>query len=191
MTGKLEVITGPMFAGKSEELLRRVKRAEIAKKSVIIFKPEIDIRYSRVEIVSHSGERRLAIPIPPQISFEQLIERYPQIKEAEVVAFDEAQFFGPQFPEICERLVKEGKRVIVAGLDLNFKGEPFGPMPILLALADEVSKLTAICTVCGEPATRTQRLINGKPAPKNSPEILIGGAETYEARCRKHWIISD
>jgi Thymidine kinase len=191
MAGRLEIITGPMFAGKSEELMRRINRAKIANKSVVVFKPDIDTRYSTVEIVSHSGAKCSAIPIPPQILFGQLKGKYPKIKETNVVAFDEGQFFGSQFPEICERLVKEGKRVIVAGLDLNFRGEPFGPMPILLALADEVLKLTAICSVCGEPATRTQRLIGGKPASSKSPEVLIGGKETYEARCREHWIVPD
>ena len=191
MKGRLEVIAGPMFSGKTEELIRRIKRAEIAKKRVAIFKPETDRRYSVIEIVSHSGRRSLAIPISPSITPEDLIVHYPQAKEAEVIGFDEAQFFGPQFPEICEQLVRMGKRVIVAGLDLNFRGEGFGPMPLLLALADEVLKLSAICSVCGKEATRTQRLIDGKPAPRNSPEILLGGLERYQPRCREHWEVPD
>lgn len=187
MAGRLEVITGPMFSGKTEELLRRVNRCLIAKKSVLVFKPEIDTRYSRQKIVSHNGIEFPCFLLALDISFDALLSRYPALKNAEMVAFDEVQFFGPNFPEICERLVSMGKRVIVAGLDLDFKGNPFVPMPNLLALADEVEKLTAICQKCGNLATRTQRLINGKPAPKTAPVIQVGGKETYEARCRDCW----
>ncbi len=187
MAGRLEVITGPMYAGKTEELLRRVQRCRIAGKMVVAFKPGIDTRYSPTNIVTHNQRELPCWVLPRDFSFTDLIVRYPEIKKAEVIAFDEAQFFGLQFPEICEGLVEMGKRVIVAGLDLDFKGDPFGPIPNLLALADEVLKLTAVCQKCGNLATRTQRLIGGKPAPKNAPVIQVGGKETYEARCRDCW----
>ncbi|NOX44932.1 MAG: thymidine kinase [Caldiserica bacterium] len=184
MPGKLEVITGCMFAGKTEELLRRVERARIAKKRVLLFKPSLDTRYSAEEVVTHYGRSLPCHRLPSEVSMGQL-ERLvgDELAAADVVAFDEAHFFGRGFPELCEALVARGKRVIVAGLDLNFRGEPFGPMPELLALADEVVKLQAVCVVCGKPATRSQRLIDGKPA-REGPEILIGGLESYEARCR-------
>jgi len=184
MPGKLEVITGCMFAGKTEELLRRVERARIAKKHVLLLKPSLDTRYSAEEIVTHYGRSLPCHRLPPKISLEGL-ERLvgDELAAADVVAFDEAHFFDRGFPALCEALVSRGKRVIVAGLDLNFRGEPFGPMPELLALADEVLKLQAVCVVCGKPATRSQRLIDGKPA-REGPEILIGGLESYEARCR-------
>lgn len=184
MPGKLEVITGCMFAGKTEELLRRVERARIAKKEVLLCKPSLDTRYSEEEVVTHYGRSLPCLRLPPDLSLGDL-ERLARegLEKADVVAFDEAHFFGPDFPRICEELVARGKRVIVAGLDLNFRAEPFGPMPELMALADEVAKLQAVCVVCGKPATRTQRLVDGKPA-RGGPEILIGGLESYEARCR-------
>lgn len=189
MAGRLEVIAGPMFAGKTEELLRRVERARIARKTVLLFKPEIDVRYSATEVVTHNGRRLpcrlLPVPVDPVGFRERLTPE--ELARTEVFAFDEAHFFGASFPEICEDLVAQGKRVIVAGLDLNFRAEPFGPIPVLLALADEVVKLTAVCTVCGAPATRTQRLVGGKPALAG-PEVLIGGLETYEPRCREHFV---
>lgn len=189
MVGRLEVITGPMFAGKTEELLRRVERARIAKKTVLLFKPEIDLRYSATEVVTHNGRRLPCHLLPVSVNLADFKTRLSleELASAEVFAFDEAHFFGPAFPEICEALVAHGKRVIVAGLDLNFRAEPFGPVPVLMALADEVVKLTAVCTVCGAPATRTQRLIGGKPALAG-PEVLIGGLETYEPRCREHFV---
>lgn len=189
MAGRLEVITGPMFAGKTEELLRRVERARIARKKVLLFKPEIDVRYSATEVVTHNGRHLPCIPLPVSLDEGGFFARVPpeQFQAAEVFAFDEAHFFGPSFPGICEALVAQGKRVIVAGLDLNFRAEPFGPMPALLALADEVLKLAAVCTICGAPATRTQRLVGGKPALAG-PEVLIGGLETYEPRCREHFV---
>ncbi|HIP99874.1 TPA: thymidine kinase [Candidatus Bipolaricaulota bacterium] len=185
MAGKLEVITGCMFAGKTEELLRRVERARIARKRILIFKPSLDTRYSEEEVVTHYGRALSCHRLPPGISwraFSQLVPG-PELQNTDVFAFDEVHFFGGEFPGLCEALVARGKRVIVAGLDLNFRGEPFGPMPELLALADEVAKLQAVCVVCGGPATRSQRLIAGQPA-RGGPEILIGGQETYEARCR-------
>ena len=188
MAGKLEVITGCMFAGKTEELLRRVERARIARKKVLLLKPTLDTRYSEEEVVTHYGRSLPCKRIPPDFSWEDL-ERVAgvELQEADVVAFDEAHFFGKGFPRICEELVARGKRVIVAGLDLNFRAEPFGPMPELLALADEVTKLQAVCVVCGKPATRSQRLVNGEPA-RGGPEILVGGLESYEARCRDCYV---
>lgn len=184
MPGKLEVIAGCMFAGKTEELLRRVERARIAKKRVLLCKPDLDTRYSEVEVVTHYGRSLPCLRLPTDVTLPELARLAGgELDGADVVAFDEAHFFGSQFPQLCEALVDQGKRVIVAGLDLNFRGEPFGSMPVLLALADEVTKLQAVCVVCGKPATRTQRLVGGKPA-KGGPEILIGGLETYEARCR-------
>lgn len=189
MAGRLEVITGPMFAGKTEELLRRVERARIARKTVALFKPELDNRYAKDRVVAHNGKSLPCHLLPPALDLSSFAELVPGaiLKEAEVLAFDEAHFFGAGFPKLCEALVHMGKRVIVAGLDLNFRGEPFGPMPMLLALADEVLKLSAVCTVCGNPATRSQRLVDGKPVTQG-PEVLIGGLETYEPRCRAHFL---
>ncbi|HEU67650.1 MAG TPA: thymidine kinase [Candidatus Acetothermia bacterium] len=187
MGGRLEAVTGCMFSGKTEELLRRVERARIARKEVLLFKPELDTRYAVEEVVTHHGRSLPCRRLPTAISwpeFSHLVTEHPELTD--VFAFDEAHFFGPGFPALCEALVRQGKRVIVAGLDLNFRGEPFGPMPELLALADEVVKLCAVCTVCGEPATRSQRLVDGKPAP-GGPEVLIGGLESYEPRCRAHF----
>ncbi|MCS7240115.1 MAG: thymidine kinase [Candidatus Bipolaricaulota bacterium] len=189
MVGRLEVITGPMFAGKTEELLRRVERARIARKSVALFKPELDDRYAKDRVVAHNGKSLPCHLLPPSLNFHSFARLVPSdvLVATEVFAFDEAHFFGPEFPDLCETLVRRGKRVIVAGLDLNFRGEPFGPMPVLLALADEALKLTAVCTVCGNPATRSQRLVDGKPTTEG-PEVLIGGLETYEPRCREHFL---
>ncbi len=189
MSGGLEAVTGCMFSGKTEELLRRVERARIARKEVLLFKPELDTRYAVEEVVTHYGRSLPCRRLPTDISwarFSELVADHAS-RITDVFAFDEAHFFGPEFPSLCERLVGLGKRVIVAGLDLNFRGEPFGPMPQLLALADEVVKLSAVCTVCGEPATRSQRLVDGNPAI-GGPEVLIGGLESYEPRCREHFI---
>ncbi len=188
MAGRLEVITGCMFSGKTEELLRRVERARIAKKRVVIFKPELDTRYDPQAVVTHYGRSLPCFRVPPDLTLAMLISAFkPEVGPADVVAFDEANFFGPGFPQVCEGLVGQGKRVIVAGLDLNFRAEPFGPMPQLMALADEVVKLAAVCSVCGAPATRSQRLVNGQPAT-SGPEVLIGGLESYEPRCREHFV---
>lgn len=173
-----------MFSGKTEELLRRVERARIARKEVLLFKPEIDTRYATEEVVTHYGRSLPCRRLPADVSWSF----FPAlIGTADVVAFDEAHFFGQHFPVWCERLVSSGKRVIVAGLDLNFRGEPFGPMPALMALADETLKLSAVCTICGEPAIRSQRLVDGK-AVTGGPEVLIGGLESYEPRCRIHFV---
>jgi thymidine kinase len=179
--GRIEVITGSMFSGKSEELIRRLKRAKIAKQKVQVFKPSIDYRYSIVEVVSHTGEKIEAIPIGDS---KELLEKVDE--DTDVVGVDEAQFFGEDIVDVLKQLINKGKRVVVAGLDMDFRGEPFGPMPRIMAIADDVLKLHAICTVCGEDAMLTQRLINGEPASYDDPIVLIGASETYEARCRLH-----
>lgn len=188
MPGRLEAVSGCMFSGKTEELLRRVERAMIARKEVLLFKPELDTRYATEQVVTHWGRSFPCERLPVAISRREFHKRFAAVPlTIEVIGFDEAHFFGSEFPALCEDLVRLGKRVIVAGLDLNFRGEPFGPMPALLALADEVEKLTAVCMVCGEPATRSQRLVGGQPAT-GGPEVLIGGLESYEPRCREHFV---
>lgn len=182
--GWLEVICGPMFAGKSEELIRRVKTLSYAHQKIIAFKPAIDNRYDKTAIASHDGEKYQAYAVKTV----QDIEKYVT-PDTQVVAIDEVQFFGPEIVSLCEEFADRGMRVIVAGLDTDFRGEPFGPMPELLARAEFVTKLSAACTVCGCAATRTQRLVNGKPANYDDPIILVGAKESYEARCRKHHIV--
>jgi thymidine kinase len=179
-TGWIEVICGSMFSGKSEELIRRVRRAEIAKQKVQVFKPSIDERYSSNNVASHSGFYWDAIPVNDA---EQI--RLQISPDTDVVAIDEVQFFDWSIADLCSELADRGVRVIVAGLDQDFRGEPFGPMPLLMAQAEVVDKLQAICVVCGAPASRTQRLINGKPAAYSDPIILVGASEVYEARCRR------
>lgn len=176
--GHIEVIVGPMFSGKSEELIRRVNRAVIAKQKVQVFKPAIDNRYDAVAVASHNGRTWEAQAIN---SVEDIKERLEE--GTQVVAIDEGQFLSDDLVQLVLDLADEGKRVIVAGLDLDFRGEPFGPMPALLAHAEMVDKLTAICS-CGRAATRTQRLIGGHPAHYDDPVILVGAAESYEPRCR-------
>ena len=178
--GWLEVICGSMFSGKSEELIRRVKRARIAKQRVIVLKHAIDDRFSSSQVVSHDGDKLEGIPVT---NSSDLISKIPL--GTQVVAIDEAQFFDSGLVEVCDTLAHSGVRVIVAGLDTNFRGEPFGPMPMLLALAEDVTKLNAICMKCGAPASRTQRLVNGTPARFDDPVVMIGASESYEARCRK------
>lgn len=178
--GWIEVIAGSMFAGKTEELLRRVKRMEYAKKDVIVFKPKIDNRYSDDEVVSHNNRRIKSI----NISKASDIYQYLSDPLPYAIAIDEVQFLDNEVIDVCEKYADKGVRVIVAGLDKDFRGEPFGVMPLLLARAEYVTKLEAICQVCGAPATRTQRLINGKPASIDDPIILVGAKEQYEARCR-------
>ena len=182
--GWLEVITGPMFAGKSEELIRRVKTLSYTKMKIIAFKPAIDDRYDKTAIASHDGAKYEAYAIKNAQSILELVKQ-----DTQVVAIDEIQFFDMSIVKICEELADRCIRVIAAGLDLDFKGEPFGPMPELLARAEFVTKLSAVCTVCGCAATRTQRLIDGKPADFNDPIIKVGAKENYEARCRKHHIV--
>jgi thymidine kinase len=183
--GSLEVIVGCMYSGKSEELIRRVRRALIARQRVQVFKASIDTRYSAVDVVSHSGQSTAARPVP------HVDALWDQIRpDTHVVAIDEAQFFDRRLVDVCEELAHEGRRVLVAGLDLDFRGEPFGLMPELIARADAISKLTAVCALCGEPnATRTQRLVGGLPAEYSAPLIAVGAADLYEARCRGHHVV--
>jgi len=169
-----------MFSGKTEELIRRLRRAQIAKQTVQVFKPAIDNRYHGEKVTSHNGMNFEALPVASAAEIRQALEA-----ETTVVAIDEVQFFDPDIVELCEELAHEGKRVICAGLDTDFRGVPFGPMPDLMARAEEVAKLHAICVVCGEDASRTQRLIDGQPAAYDDPVVLVGAAEVYEARCRQ------
>ncbi|TDP91739.1 thymidine kinase [Halanaerobium saccharolyticum] len=178
-SGWLEVITGPMYCGKSEELIRRLRRVKIAKQKVKVFKPVLDNRYSKKDVVSHSGNSIEAVPVDHP---EEILERIDDT--VDVVGIDEAQFFHEDLVEICEELANRGIRVIMAGLDRDFRNQPFGPMPELMARAEYVDKLHAICIQCGEPASRTQRLIDGEPAAVDDPVILVGASEVYEARCR-------
>ncbi len=178
--GYIEAVVGPMYSGKSEELIRRLKRAKIAKQEVIVFKPCIDNRYSNEDVVSHSGISIRAI----SINHTEEIHKYIT-DETQVVGIDEVQFFDEGIVDVALKLADKGIRVIVAGLDMDFKAEPFGPVPELLARAEFVNKLQAVCMKCGAPATRTQRLINKEPARYDDPIILVGAAESYEARCRK------
>jgi thymidine kinase len=186
-TRQLEVITGCMFSGKTEELIRRLERVRIAKGKILLLKATIDDRYSTNSVVTHYGRGFEAHLLEPGFeTIESLVAAVgkQRLDEADVVAFDEGNFFSEKLPALCEELVGLGKRVIVAGLDLTFAGEPFGPMPTLMALADRVDKLQAVCVRCGKPASRSQRLIGGHPAPTDGPVIQVGGAESYEARCR-------
>jgi len=178
-SGWIEVICGSMFSGKTEELIRRVRRAQIARQKVQVFKPAIDTRYARWEVASHNGMQVEAVPVEGTVQLQALID-----PDTTVVALDEAQFFDDDVMALCGELANQGRRVIVAGLDMDFRGEPFGPMPQLMAQAERVDKLQAICVVCGGPASRTQRLINGHPAAYGDPVILVGASEVYEARCR-------
>lgn len=177
--GWIEVICGSMYAGKTEELLRRIRRIEYAKKTILVFKPKLDNRYSESEVVSHNNERVKSINISNPKDILKYIDPLPY-----AIAIDEVQFLDKEVITICEELANRGIRVILAGLDKDFRGEPFGIMPELLARAEYVTKLNAICQVCGAPATRTQRIINGRPAKYSDPIILVGAKEHYEARCR-------
>lgn len=177
--GWIEVICGSMYAGKTEELLRRIRRIEYAKKTILVFKPKIDNRYSDGEVVSHNNERVKSINISNPLDIMKYVDPLPY-----AIAIDEVQFLKRDVIDVCEKLANLGVRVITAGLDKDFRGEPFGIMPELLAKAEYVTKLQAICQVCGAPATRTQRIINGKPAKYTDPIVLVGAKEHYEARCR-------
>ena len=182
--GYIELVIGPMYSGKSEELIRRLKRAKIAKQNIVVFKPQIDNRYSNEDVVSHSGESIHAIPINKAKEIYDYID-----SKTQVVGIDEVQFFDDEVVDIAIDLADKGIRVIAAGLDMDFKGEPFGPTPRLLAVSEFVDKIQAICSVCGQPATRSQRLIDGKPARYNDPIIQVGAVESYEARCRKCHVV--
>ena len=183
--GWVHVIAGCMFCGKTDEMLRLLRRFSIAGRQVVLVKPRLDTRTDEVTVVSRSGAEHRAITVDQSSQIEAAVGA------ADIVAIEEGQFFDEGLPEAVEALAATGKQVIVTGLDRDFRGIPFGTMPRLLALADQVTKLTAICMVCGEPATRTQRLIDGEPAPADSPLIVIGGIgdETYEARCRLHHVV--
>jgi thymidine kinase len=180
--GWVHVIAGCMFCGKTDEMLRLLRRFSIAGRQVVLVKPRLDTRSDEITVVSRSGAEHRAVTVDHSSEIEAAVGA------ADIVAVEEGQFFDDGLPEVVESLAATGKQVIVTGLDRDFRGIPFGAMPRLLALADQVTKLTAICMVCGEPATRTQRLIDGEPAPADSPLIVIGGIgdETYEARCRLH-----
>lgn len=178
--GWIEVIAGVMFSGKSEELIRRVRRAVIAKQKVQVFKSHLDDRYGVYSVTTHDG---LAVEAQPVSSSVEIAEKVRP--DTTVVAIDEAQFLDSGIVAVATALAERGVRVILAGTDTDFRGEPFGPMPQLLAIAERVDKLHAICVRCGDPACRNQRLIDGKPAPYDSPTIMVGGSESYEARCRQ------
>ncbi len=183
-SGRIEVICGSMFCGKTEELIRRVRRAMIAKQKVQVFKPLIDDRFAVEKVTSHSGQNLEAQPISTPAEISPLLHH-----DTTVVAIDEVQFFDPSIVEVVDELAERGLRVICAGLDMDFRGECFGSMPELLCRAEEVMKLHAICVVCGDAAARTQRLVNGRPARYDDPIILVGAQEVYEARCREHHVV--
>lgn len=189
--GHLEVIVGPMFSGKSEELIRRVTRAVIARQRVAVFKPGLDDRYHATHIASHAGRTAEARAVQNTAEVRAVLAGEGTLLNAatdlpDVVGLDEAQFFDAGLVPLALDLADQGVRVILAGLDLDFRGEPFGLVPELVARAESVEKLTAICVCCGAPATRTQRLIGGQPARFDDPVVLVGAAESYEARCRVH-----
>jgi thymidine kinase len=180
-TGSVEVVCGSMFSGKTDELIRRLRRATIAKQQVQVFKPAIDNRYAIEKVKSHAGSEFDATPV------QKAVEIFGKMDaNTTVVGIDEAQFFDPEIVSLVGELAQRGIRVIVAGLDTDFRAEPFGCMPVLMAIAEKVDKLQAICMTCGEPASRTQRLVNGRPAYYEDPVVIVGAAEMYEARCRKH-----
>lgn len=184
--GWIEVISGCMFAGKTEELIRRIKVLEFAKKNIKIFKPSIDDRYSKSKIVSHAGSSVNSIVVK---SAKEILDYIDD--KTDVVAIDEVQFFEEEIVEICDYLALKGIRVMCAGLDTDFRGEPFGMMGKLITDAEFVTKLTAVCTVCGSPATRTQRLVNNEAANYDDPLILVGAKEAYEARCRHCHVVKN
>jgi thymidine kinase len=177
--GSIIVICGSMFAGKSEELIRLARRALYAKKKVQVFKPAIDNRYDESMVVTHMGVKHEAMPVRNVKELATKIE-----KDTRVILIEEAQFFDKSLTDLAVKLADEGREIILAGLDQDFRREPFGPMPALMAVADEVVKLRAICMSCGAPASHTYRQINGKPAHRDDPIVLIGATEAYEARCR-------
>lgn len=179
--GWIELVCGSMFSGKTEELIRRLVRADIARQKIQVFKPSLDNRYHAAKVSSHRGSFYEATVVQKAVEIMELVE-----DDTNLVGIDEVQFFDWEIADICDKLANRGLRVILAGLDLDFRGEPFGPMPLLMAQAELVEKFQAICLVCGAPATRTQRLIDGRPAHYDDPIIMVGANEVYEARCRKH-----
>ncbi len=182
--GRIELICGSMFSGKTEELIRRLRRAEIAKQHIQVFKPAIDNRYHEARVTSHNGLGFDARPVQTSAEIYDFLD-----SETTVVAVDEVQFFEPDIVDVCDQLADRGVRVICAGLDMDFRGQPFGSMPALMARAEEISKLHAICVVCGDEASRTQRLIDDRPAAYDDPVVLVGAAEVYEARCRECHVV--
>ena len=187
-SGFIEVITGSMFSGKTEELLRRLRRARIAGQEVTVFSPALDDRYGTQTIGSHAGREWEATVIDPNDPWAIT----DHVGEEGVVAVDEANFFESELVAVLERLAAQDHRVLVAGTDQTFRGEPFHPLPELIAVAEYVDKLQAICAVCGEPATRNQRFVDGEPAHVDDPTIVVGAEERYEARCRScHTLRSD
>ena len=179
--GSVEVICGSMFSGKTDELIRRLVRANIAKQKVQVFKPAIDVRYAVEKVTSHAGANFEATPVEKAADIHTKLDA-----DTTVVGIDEAQFMDAEVVSIARELADKGIRVLVAGLDQDFRGEPFGPMPALMSHAERVDKLHAICMVCGEEASRTQRLVNDKPARYDDPVVIVGASEMYEARCRRH-----
>jgi thymidine kinase len=179
--GSIEVICGSMFSGKTDELIRRLIRAKIARQKVQVFKPSLDVRYAAEKVTSHTGADFDAIPVEKAAEIRQKLEQ-----DTTVVGIDEAQFMDEVVVDVVQELAGMGIRVLVAGLDMDFRGEPFGPMPVLMSRAEKVDKLHAICMVCGDEASRTQRLVNGQPARYQEPIVIVGAAEMYEARCRLH-----
>jgi thymidine kinase len=180
-TGLIEVVCGSMFSGKTDELIRRLVRATIAKQKVQVFKPALDNRFTLEKVTSHAGAAYDAIPVENAADIREKVN-----DGTTVVAVDEAQFFDDEIVNVALELAQRGVRVIVAGLDMDFRGEPFGPMPVLMATAEKVDKLHAICMECGNEASRTQRLVNGNPARYDDPVVIVGASEMYEARCREH-----
>ena len=179
--GLIEVICGSMFSGKTDELIRRLVRATIARQKVQVFKPAIDVRYAVEKVTSHAGSSFDAIPVEKAADIRGKVD-----EDTTVVGIDEAQFLDGEVVAVAQELAARGVRVLVAGLDTDFRGEPFGPMPELMCKAEHVSKLHAICMVCGDEASRTQRLVDGRPARYDDPVVIVGASEMYEARCRQH-----
>ncbi|MBI5975531.1 thymidine kinase [Staphylococcus canis] len=184
-SGWIECITGSMFSGKSEELIRRLRRGIYAKQKVIVFKPIIDDRYQREKVVSHNGNAIEAVTIQ---SAHEILEH--DLTDVDIIGIDEIQFFEKEIVDIAEQLAEKGYRVITAGLDMDFRGEPFHPVPEMLAVSEHITKLQAVCAVCGASSSRTQRLIDGKPAKFDDPTILVGANESYEPRCRAHHVVA-
>ncbi|WP_135830156.1 thymidine kinase [Halorussus halobius] len=185
-SGWIEVVTGCMFSGKTEELLRRLRRAEIAGQDVAAFKPSVDDRYGEETVGSHDGRQWDATVVDPDEGVWEVVD---ELDGEDVVAIDEANFFSTELVDVCEHLADRDRRVVVSGLDQTFRAEPFEPVPELISLAEYVDKYRAICAACGEPATRTQRLIDGQPAHVDDPTVLVGAEESYEARCRNCHIL--
>lgn len=195
--GRLEVVCGPMFSGKSEALIRRVRRGQLARRPTWVFKPALDARYAEAHVVSHDGQRVEALSVASAAEIVRHLDATGAWSaRAGLVAIDEIQFFAPDASDagavrevrtLIERLVASPHRVIVSGLDLDFAGRPFGIVPWLLAVAERIDKLSSVCAVCGDDAVRSQRLIDGEPAPPEAPVVQVGGSESYEPRCLRHW----